>query len=863
MVLSCVQEDISGSGEMENCITLKISNSSLKTKVDRVGSDIENTINTLDFYFFPQGATEGNSTFYKRVTFENGVKETADVHLYITEAEFGKIFPNNNQNNCIVFVIANLPPGCLPQEGSSTTLQALKQIHLENDFIDANGNPVVPASFVMQGEKTLTRSTNTANSVTGEVTLYRAASKITLRLKLPDYILVPTYDANGNPYVDNNGNIVNQVWTPEFSATGASGGVAHTFVSLRNGVSADYLAAEYTPQSEEYFNTQNVGSFTYQSSVQSSDELSSSANIHTYICNAIFYSYSSEWNSGDMNAPCFILQIPWKNNTDNKYVTHYYQVQINSFGKELAPNHWYDLTLNVGILGSTVATLPLEIKSLSYQVLDWSTITTVFDREEEEFELDEWQYLIIDESKVEMNNTNTGTFYFDASHSLGWNLEWPNQDEMTGQKYEFLINDFDELERKYNSSTKYASYYLNCTQLNATPVCLNSTANGHYNLINNECFSESGRKFTFKIPERITDQSDLKIYSPVYVHVKVWLDMDDDDQLDDNEKDHVYHLTFVYKPEMYVTPDPSTLWSVYVNGVHHTESEDNINVAYGNHRLGNASGIRNSSNANNNYSMYVITVTSFDSEENDLTGLKNDEFRGPRYNNQGNIATPIANNLETYKYIIGDPRERSSELDFDYNDNQETTYGNYIYGGTNWQWRTPARHVDGSTNHRLEYYYPTASDGYSFQVIAPKFRIVSFNNASRAIVTARGAAMRCATLQEDGFPAGRWRLPTIAEVQFIISLQQEKAIQEIFTSGGSKYATALYANTDKTSLVTLTANTDNKGLTWGTYDSGISVRCVYDEWYWGSEREAIPNPNQNPNTDGDEYFFTWGDKFIY
>ena len=282
MLQSCVQEDIPESGEMENCITLKISNSSLKTKVDREGSDIENTINTLDFYFFPQGATESNSTFYKRVTFENGVKETADVHLYITDAEFGEIFPNNNQNNCVVFVIANLPAGCLPQEGSPTTLQTLKKIHLENEFIDANGNPVTPVSFVMQGEKTLTRSTNTANSVTGEVTLYRAASKITLRLKLPDYILVPTYDANGNPYVDNNGNIVNQVWTPEFSATGASGGVAHTFVSLRNGVSADYLAAEYTPQSSEYFNTQNVGSFTYQSSVQSYDELSSGA---VYILN--------------------------------------------------------------------------------------------------------------------------------------------------------------------------------------------------------------------------------------------------------------------------------------------------------------------------------------------------------------------------------------------------------------------------------------------------------------------------------------------------------------------------------------------------------------------------------------------------
>ena len=853
-------------GEKENCITLKISNSSMKTKATMKGTEVENKIETLDFFFFPQGGTEANSTFYRRVTFEGGIQDVADVHLYITDGEFSAIFPQANQNNCVVYVIANLPAESLPAEGKPTNLQALKQIRLDEDFIDENGNPVTPSSFVMQGEKTLTRSSNVANSVTGEVELKRAASKITLRLKLPDYILVPIYDAEGNPLLDANGEIQNQVWYPEITSVGESLAMEHTFASLHNGVSTDCLAAEYTPQTSEYFNTANLGNFTYQSAVESYDAMSAGANVHTFTCDATFYSYSSKWEAGEMHAPCFILQIPWKNNTDNVYVTHYYQVQINSFGKELAPNHWYDLTLNVGVLGSTVATLPMEIQSLSYQVLDWSTIMTVFDKEEEDIHIDEWQYLIIDESQVVMNNTTTGTFYFDASHNIAWNLEWPDQDKMTAEEYNFIVNDFDQLERDYNSKTKYASYYLDCTDLNAKSVSLD-------NLIDNSCFAgtKSERKFTFEIPEIITDQSNMKIYSSVYVHVKVWLDMDDDDELDNNEKDYVYHLTFVYNPPMYVTPDPSTLRSVYVNGVKHSESADGTYVYYesrnGNqttrHQLGSAAGIRNSDNANKNYSMYVITVTALDATTNPITGIKNNEFRGPRYNNQGNISTPIANNLDTYKYIIGDPRERSNELDFDYNDNQETTYGNYSYGGTNWQWRTPARHVDGSTNHRLEYYYPTASDGYSFQVIAPKFRIVSFNNASRAVVTARGAAMRCATLQEDGFPAGRWRLPTVAEVQFIIGLQQQEAIQPIFTSGNSKYATALYANTNKTSLVTLTANENNNGLTWGTYENGISVRCVYDEWYWGSEREAIPNPNQDQNTDGDEYFFTWGDKYIY
>ena len=41
-----------------------------------------------------------------------------------------------------------------------------------------------------------------------------------------------------------------------------------------------------------------------------------------------------------------------------------------------------------------------------------------------------------------------------------------------------------------------------------------------------------------------------------------------------------------------------------------------------------------------------------------------------------------------------------------------------------------------------------------------------------------------------------------------------------------------------------------------------SVRCVYDEWYWGSEQEAHVNSSSTP-TQGDYYDYTWGDKQIW
>ena len=41
--------------------------------------------------------------------------------------------------------------------------------------------------------------------------------------------------------------------------------------------------------------------------------------------------------------------------------------------------------------------------------------------------------------------------------------------------------------------------------------------------------------------------------------------------------------------------------------------------------------------------------------------------------------------------------------------------------------------------------------------------------------------------------------------------------------------------------------------------SNGSVRCVYDEWYWGSNRDAKKNTAATIE-DGEEYLFTWGDK---
>jgi hypothetical protein len=111
-------------------------------------------------------------------------------------------------------------------------------------------------------------------------------------------------------------------------------------------------------------------------------------------------------------------------------------------------------------------------------------------------------------------------------------------------------------------------------------------------------------------------------------------------------------------------------------------------------------------------------------------------------------------------------------------------------------------------------------------VIAPRFMFPSgrigsnrTNGQTRDGIW-RTAAMRCAAYQEDGYPAGRWRLPTEAEVAFCRELQRYGYIDGLFYNT-NRYWTA--------------SGTYYYNGSIGTSETTASVRCVYDLWYWGDE----------------------------
>lgn len=245
-------------------------------------------------------------------------------------------------------------------------------------------------------------------------------------------------------------------------------------------------------------------------------------------------------------------------------------------------------------------------------------------------------------------------------------------------------------------------------------------------------------------------------------------------------------VTFVQWPEVYVVEDPNR----------GNNTTGGVYVNAGNSSYSDYGGVHGLTGSNQNGNMYVLTIS--------VSG----------------------------DYIIGDPRSTTIN-------NNLGSYSNY--------WSTESRWTEGSgTNHRLTYYHPASSTNTS-NMIAPKIRVASSYGVTNAI-SQNDALKRCASYQEDGIPAGRWRVPTKAEVKFISTLSSLGRIPYLFGGmPGNNFNRDFYYWTANGCILV------NNGSKTVEDDSSYSamVRCVYDEWFWGEvPANRIVSNNQ----------FTWGDR---
>ena len=226
-------------------------------------------------------------------------------------------------------------------------------------------------------------------------------------------------------------------------------------------------------------------------------------------------------------------------------------------------------------------------------------------------------------------------------------------------------------------------------------------------------------------------------------------------------------------------------------------------------------GDYNPNGANNRFVYGKSSGSVYDDDNNSLGGVNN-PLSGSSSNQNLNQYTIYITSFDIAgsNYAIGDPR--SSTVD-NLDELKDTFKG-----------------------ETLSHYYPTRKNDVQ-NVIAPAFKIASswgvVNSGSLNYVTAK---RRCASYQENGYPAGRWRVPTEAEIQYIVSLSDRGVIPVLF--GGDYYASSgrYY---------------DNESSPAGFHDDSSGshiVRCVYDVWYWGNEKMSEKG--------GSDTEFVWGDE---
>lgn len=209
----------------------------------------------------------------------------------------------------------------------------------------------------------------------------------------------------------------------------------------------------------------------------------------------------------------------------------------------------------------------------------------------------------------------------------------------------------------------------------------------------------------------------------------------------------------------------------------------------------------------------------------------------------------------SWDHYLGNVLDQSSELTGESTNNNPNNYNIYVSTLTNntkgWVISDP-RETNISSLEYIETTKYHKTNPNASNVIAPAFKIASsygmcvnfsYGNDGQYSGAPRfeNAEKRCASYQENGYPAGRWRLPTEAEIEFCVSLSEDGKIPSLFSS-------SYFASSGNMYQVSSHSFVDGTGYR-------APVRCVYDIWYWGEEKSEACYSGM----DGDNKLYnTWG-----
>lgn len=505
-----------------------------------------------------------------------------------------------------------------------------------------------------------------------------------------------------------------------------------------------------------------------------------------------FYTYPTNWLNDENARTHFTMVVEWQKEGDSSAPKPtYYQVSVNNAGSYTQRNRHYKITQEISVLGSEDSETPIVLYPSSYIVLPWGNAHgDASGNTDSDGDLSRFRYLVVDETNVEMDNVASKQIYFFSSDPVDLSsvdVKWYYTAQETTDTLTFATLE--------NATTPTVDPITK----DITYVISNSEAvSGVTNRIQ-EFDTDHDYRVTIKIHN--ANMNDPEDRSYIYVEHKLNNNMSQDADYTSYYMDLVvkHSDNASYNETIKITQYPMIVIKADPNSVPNDKGGVWVNNSNQKGNSGYYGGVHGLTGSNKNPNRYIISVSALD------TGSE---------------------------YIIGDPRELTVN-----------NLGNNA-SNTNFADDVPTMRYEGDTqDRRLKYYHRTDETSKTSAMISPQFMIASSYGVTSDVSKAN-ARRRCATYQEDGYPAGRWRLPTQAEIQYIVQLSAWKVIPTLFGTTDSdteaKYWSANGAVIVKAKSGTVTSTTE-------TGDG--PVRCVYDTWYWTDKCN--------------ETTFTWGDKSTF
>ena len=830
LVIACQKDIVAETPLVEDeGIVLTISCGELLTKATRpteVGDSQYNTfhenyITTLDYFLYPEGGTGQNAVIQGRINVNGAldVGQKRNLSVIVSDADVNtRLFPRPS-NKCVVYMIANYDGETdIHAAATATDIASLKALELHTaNFKDINPGAATPVyhNFVMDGQAIVNLISRTRKVVaTGEVELRRLASKIRFKVALAEntqleirgYTLEVGEGESAHTYTGT----LTETWEPMTNNNMKAYLVNGVKYATMSGAPYTSTTGETNPakhfsyNSNTYTSTES-GTFDRTSIVTSSGTpVATTETIPvTYYVFDPYYSYPQVWTYGADSEAYIKLQLPWMRkatasfksddgsyeaavNVGTTQKSFYYKVILPN--GEFVRNTWYDNDLYVSILGSELDEAVVAIPC-HYYVVDWNTVPAV------EAKVRDARYLSVPKTEYVLYNTNNLSFGFDSSHDCKLQIKSITMPDFTDGS---SLNKVVDLMTRTDPTFDYT---------------FNVDENG--NIVN-------GKRelilFHELVNEIVNTNQKKMDYGPITYKVVIY--HNDKTATDPN---YAKEVTIVQYPAIYLSAVAGG--SVFVDGyfAHVYQATLPGRRQYsGNYYYSRFYGNESRYYDHNDDNGDQDVLTPYLNLYPDITGfdLKNlTRLTVTALSSDSNSFTDHSGS--GVQYIIGDPRQASG-----WSASSLEPYLTSITSrttGSGWNQTTYyTNHTTSWGDNASKIMIGTTNTAY----IAPSILFSSAWSIKMGSVSFEQATKRCATYQEAGYPAGRWRLPTEAEVNFVQKLQAEDVIPVLFRVGSNYWTSSGYV-----------FNGTSYSHPTGAIDSG--VRCVYDVWYWGDTAKSV------------------------